>query len=498
MVERIILLNYQEEIMWRQRSRITWLREGDSNTRFFHQRARRRRSRNRIIKLNQPDGSECTKVEEMHAMATDFYSNLFKSEGTSNMRMVLDHVPRKITNEMNKFLCAPFDESEVKDALFQMFATKAPGPDGFPAYFFQRNWDVCGEDLTRMVLRVLNGDEVPTEINSTFIVLIPKVQNPVSLNQFRPISLCNVVYKIISKALANRLKRVLPNIISEEQSAFIPGRIISDNILVAYECLHFMRTNRSKSNAYCALKLDMMKAYDRVEWSYLEAIMLKLGFDRLWVDKIMKCVTTASFSILFNGERLQEFKPTRGIRQGDPISPYLFLLCAEGLSCVLKGVGADQSVNGIQIARTAPKINHLLFADDCLLFLKADASNAQLVQESLTKYCDASGQKVNLAKSSIFFNRGCKQTLRDNIKTITQVQNESLNEKYLGLPTEVGRSTNNAFKYLKDKVWNKIQGWIEQTLSAGGKEVLIKSVKICCTSYPYLYHGLFQIAERAL
>ena len=124
-----------------------------------------------------------------------------------------------------------------------------------------------------------------------------------------------------------------------------------------------------------------------------------------------------------------------------------------------------------------------------------DASNAQLVQESLTKYCDASGQKVNLAKSSIFFNRGCKQTLRDNIKTITQVENESLNEKYLGLPTEVGRSTNNAFKYLKDKVWNKIQGWIEQTSSAGGKEVLIK---ICCTSYPYLYHGLFQIAERAL
>ena len=159
--------------------------------------------------------------------------------------------------------CAPFDEKEIKNALFQMSPTKYPGSDSFPAHFFQLNWDVCHEELTRVVLGVLNGNEIPTEINGTFIVLIPKVQNPVSLNQFWPISLCNVVYKIISKALANRLKRVLPDIISEEQSTFVPGRIITDNVLAAYECLHFMRTNRSKANAHYAMKLDMTKAYDR-------------------------------------------------------------------------------------------------------------------------------------------------------------------------------------------------------------------------------------------
>jgi hypothetical protein len=136
-----------------------------------------------------------------------------------------------------------------------------------------------------------------------------------------------------------------------------------------------------------------------------EAIMLKLGFSRTWVDKIMRCVTSVSFSILFNGERLQEFKPTRGIRQGDPISPYLFLLCVQGLSCVLKGEGADCHINGVQISCSSSKVNHLLFADDCLLFFKADASNAHVVQKSLTKYCEASGQKVNLAKSSIFFSK---------------------------------------------------------------------------------------------
>jgi hypothetical protein len=155
-----------------------------------------------------------------------------------------------------------------------MFPTKSPGPDGFPAHFFQRNWDICGDDLTRIVLRVINGNEIPTKINGTFIVLIPKVQNPVSLNQFRPISLCNVIYKIISKALANQMKLVLLNIFFEEQSTFVPGRMITDNVLVAYECLHFMRKNRSKANTHYALKLDMTKAYDRVEWNYLEATML--------------------------------------------------------------------------------------------------------------------------------------------------------------------------------------------------------------------------------
>jgi hypothetical protein len=221
--------------------------------------------------------------------------------------MVLDHVPKKVTDEMNYILNVPFDENEVKNALFQMFPTKATCLDGFPAHFFQNNWDVCGDDITQIVLRVLNGDDIPTEINHMFTVLIPKVQSHVSLSQFQPISLCNVIYKIISKALANRLKMVLPNIISEEQSTFVPGRIITDNVLIAYECLHFMRTKRSKRNAHCALKLDMMKAYDRVEWNYLEATMLKLGFGRSWVNKVMKCVTPV-YSMASNFKNLSHLR----------------------------------------------------------------------------------------------------------------------------------------------------------------------------------------------
>ena len=467
---------HREEIMQKQRSRIQWLSAGDSNTRFFQQKASKRRKKNRIERLQLPDGSLCEDVEQLKVHSVNFYKALYTSERTMGMERVLSCVPRKVTPEMNLSLNAPYKAEEVKLALFQMFPTKAPGPDGFPAHFFQRHWDICGEEVTKAVLNILNGVEEIGEANQTLLVLIPKVSDASSLTQFRPISLCNVILKIVSKVQANRLKRILLEIISEEQSAFVPGRLITDNIITAYECLHFMKKKRGRSSQFCALKLDMMKAYDRVEWDYLKAIMLKLGFSDRWVASIMKVVTSVTFSVLFNGERTEVFKPSRGIRQGDPISPYLFLLAAEGLSCLLRSRGNSENLSGILVAPTAPPVNHLLFADDSLLFAKASTEGATSIKEVVEIYCQASGQRINFAKSSIHFSKGCPNTIRESIKVILDVPNESLNERYLGMPSDVGRSKNGTFKYLKDRVWNRIQGWMEQILSAGGKEVLIKSV----------------------
>jgi hypothetical protein len=210
----IVELNRREEIMWKQRSRIQWLAAGDKNTRFFHLRASRRRKKNKINQLKKENGVVTEDVMEMSRMVTSFYKELYTTEGTEEMDEVLNSVPRKVTPEMNSQLLIPFEEKEVKEALFQMFPTKAPGPDGFPVHFFQRHWEVCGEEVTSIVLKVLKGEEQLNNINKTLIVLIPKVADAMELGQFRPISLCNVIYKIASKVVANRLKAILPEIIS--------------------------------------------------------------------------------------------------------------------------------------------------------------------------------------------------------------------------------------------------------------------------------------------
>jgi len=460
-----------------------WLAEGDNNTRFFHLRASQRKKRNTITRLRKVDGQFTEDEGEIAEIISSFYKDLYRSKGTEDMEHVLQTVPRKVSADMNDALLESFTNEEVKRALFQMFPTKAPGPDGFPAHFFQRHWDICGAEVCSVVLRALKGDDNVEDINSTCIVLIPKVECAEDIGQFRPISLCNVIYKIASKVLANRLRVILPEIISEEQSAFVPGRLITDNIITAYECMHYMKKKRAEDRRFCALKLDMRRAYDRVEWGYLREIMSRLGFHHLWIDMVMRLVSSVSLSVLVNGDRLESFKPTRGIRQGDPISPYLFLLAAEGLSCLLNSRVQSSNLSGIMVAPSSPMVSHLLFADDSLLFFKANRESAELVRDALQSYCKASGQQVNLDKSSIHFAKGCGAVDREHIKAILNVDNEALSEKYLGMPTDVGSSSNGSFKYLKDRLWKRIQGWMEKCLSAGGKEVLIKSVAQAIPTY---------------
>jgi hypothetical protein len=204
--------------------------------------------------------------------------------------------------------------------------------------------------------------------------------------------------------------------------------------------------------------------------------MIRLGFQRYWVEMVMHLVTTVSFSVQVNGDHLEKFTPSRGIRQGYPIYPYLFLLAAEGLSWLLKSRNQSSNLSGIKVAPSAPMVSNLLFADDSLLFLKASSENAQEVRDALQVYCSAFGQQVNMDKSSIHFAKGCSGQLREEIKGILDVHNETLSEKYLGMPSDVGNSINGAFKYLRDRVWKKVQGWLEMLLSVAGKEVLIKAV----------------------
>ena len=315
------------------------------------------------------------------------------------------------------------------------------------------------------------------------VVLVPKVSNPERLKDLRPISLCNVVYKIASKVLSNRLKFILPEIIALNQSAFVPGRMITDNVLLAYEMTHYMQTKRSGKQSYAAVKLDMSKAYDCVEWSFLEKMMIKLGFHERWVDTIMKCVTTVTYCIKVNGQLTDEIAPQRGLQQGDPLSPYLFLLCAEAFSCLLLAAERRGELEGVKVCQDAPSINHLLFADDSLLLLKNDVRSANHLQDILSLYENCSGQTINKDKSSIMFSQNAKTVDKEQMMTALDIRVEARNDKYLGLPVYMGKSKEKTFAYLKDRVWKRVQGWKEKLLSKAGKEIFIKAVAQAIPSY---------------
>lgn len=448
-------LLHREEIMAQQRSRVDWLRAGDRNTGFFHAQSTARRTRNRISALEDANGVLCETKEAIHAVVQQFYTNLYSAQEELVVDEVLHHVPVKVTEQMNDRLMRPFSAEEIDKALFAMAPLKAPGEDGFNAGFYQRHWNLIREDVTRAVLNFLNGGHMPEVVNKTVIVLIPKVKNPRNITQYRPISLCNVIYKICSKVLANRLREILDEIISEEQSAFVPGRLITDNVIMAYECIHAMRRKKGKQG-WCAVKIDMMKAYDHVEWEYLQGVMLQLGFSEDWVSLVMKCVNSVSFQVKVNGELLPSFKPSRGFRQGDPISPYLFLLCGEGLSCMLKNYDGGWIDRGIRAGLRSPWVSHLLFADDCLVFMKADSRSATRLNEILQAYSHGSGQSANKQKSSVFFSPNCGASTRRVVQNILQIQREAMTEKYLGLPTAAGRIT----ERILNTLWSQLdQGY---------------------------------------
>ena len=284
---------------------------------------------------------------------------------------------------MNEELVAEFKPDEIRATFKQKHPTKSLSSDGMSPIFYQKYWDIVGPDVINCVLDVLNASVLLSGLNETYICLIPKVKNPQKSIEFKPINLCNVLYKIISKVLANRLKRVLGVVIDESQSAFVLGRLITDNMLMVFETMHSIDQRMKGKEALMAIKLDMSKAYDRVPWVHLEAMIKKMGFHEKWISLMMMCVTIVTYSVLINGEPKGRITPSRGLQQGDPISPYLFLLCAEGLTAMLKKEEAAGNIKGVATCRGAPRISHLLFADDSIIFCRATAEEGSRVLKVL-------------------------------------------------------------------------------------------------------------------
>ena len=381
-----------EELFWSQKSRSRWLKEGDKNTAYCHLSVMAARKRNNISILQKANGEWCTSAEEIEAEISEHYAELFNSSNPSEFEEVLQGIPSTISNLVNIQLIKPVTDLEIKQAIFSMFPNKAPGVDGMPPLFFQTYWHIIKNDIVHAVTSFFHSGNILSAINETIISLIPKVDNPVVISNYRPISLCTVLYKTISKILANRIKKILVHCINPSQSAFVPGRQILDNAVIAHEVLHFLKNKRGGRVGFMALKLDMSKAYDRVEWKFLGRIMLHMGFCPTFVRWIMTCISTVSYSFNLNGQKVGYIKPSRGLRQGDPLSPYLFIICTERLSNLIKKAVDSKQLTGIKVCKDSPMIYHLFFADDALLCCKASKEEAKKVKEIIQTYGEDKGK----------------------------------------------------------------------------------------------------------
>ncbi|XP_062013879.1 uncharacterized protein LOC133730268 [Rosa rugosa] len=331
-----------------------------------------------------------------------------------------------------------------------MYPTKSPGPDGMPPLFFQHYWELIGDEVTEAVQSFLHSGQLLRQITFTHICLITKLNDPEHMSDLRPIALCNVIYKICSKVIANRLELILLELISPYQSAFVPERLITDNILVANELAHFVHNKREGGDGYMALKLDLSKAYDRMEWTFLRKVMERFGFAYIWIEMLMQCVCSVRYSFLVRGKPRGLVTPSRGLRQGDPLSPYLFLIGAEGFLALLQQHQALGLLPGIEICREAPLVNHLLFVNDSMLYAQASLEDCYQIQDVIETYGRASGQLVNFDKSSVVFSKNVSDNMKEEVSSLLGVEVVESHEKYLGLPTYVGRKKTATFQYIKE------------------------------------------------
>lgn len=417
--------------------------------------------------------------KDLGRVAEEYFKRLFSSEDVGvtieDAEISLDSFP-KILHEQNEALVAPVSREELYKAVMDINLHKCPGPDGMSGFFYHQFWDVIGEDVYRMVDLFFRTGELEAEINKTNICLIPKKVSANKMKDFRPISLSNVVYKIITKIMAKRLRKVLTGLISESQAAFVHDRIIHDNILLAREMLHALRSSNKISEDFIALKMDISKAFDRVEWTFLERALKSLGFAPAWISLIMTCVSSVTYQVLINGQAYGSIKPTRGIRQGDPLSLYLFIICTELLVKMLKKAEAEKKITGLQVARKAPHVSHLFFADDNMFYCKKSDEEIDHLVAILRKYSLATGQRINYQKSNVYFGKNIPEERRLQIKAKTNISQDGGSSIYLGLPESFGPSKVNTLFFIKDLVQSKVFGWQNKFLSPAGRKCCLKQL----------------------
>ncbi|XP_052627262.1 uncharacterized protein LOC128133760 [Lactuca sativa] len=477
-LEAIFLVEFnkayaEEESFLKQKAKVGWLKEGDSNSKYFHKVVKGKIIRNNIKAVMNDEGN-WIEGEDVPKVFIEYFSKFLGAAiPCAEINNPHSLFSKKLDLVQAVEMVKVVTDEEIKNALFDIDDDKAPGPDGFSAKFFKSMWIVVGNDFCQAVKEFFCNGQLLKEVNATVIALIPKIDTPGKVSDYRPISCCSVIYKCISKIIVGRIRNHLCSIVSDNQSAFIPGRSIVDNILLSQELVKGYHRDRGFSR--CDMKVDIQKAYDTVNWSFLQDILFFFGFHPVMIKWIMSCVSTPSYMLSINGTFHGFFEGKRGLRQGCPLSPYLFTLVMEIFNLIIQRRIRNEKMFKYHWSCKKQKITHLCFADDLMIFCHGNKASARVVKEALDEFAGVAGLLPNLAKSHIFFGN-----VKDNIKnkilrTLSFVEGK-LPMRYLGLPLISTRLFIKYCKRLVDKVRKRIGDWKNKFLSYAGRLQLISSI----------------------
>ncbi|XP_042484804.1 uncharacterized protein LOC122065079 [Macadamia integrifolia] len=469
----LIKVMENHEKMWAEKARIRWLKFGDRNSKFFHLSTKMRRNKNTIRSLKKQDGSMVDDPIQIGNYIVDFYENFHKVTPTVQHEELLDNIPLILNQADQYHLDGLPGDAEIKRAVWELDPDSSPGPDGFVGAFFRRCWHIVEKEVSNAVRYFFSSSYMPQGVNNNFLVLIPKVDGADNLGNFRPLCMGNFFCKIITKVMALRLEPLLPRLISDEQGAFQKGKIIHDNITVASELANLMFS--STRGGGIGIKIDIRKAYDTIDWKFIFQVMHRFGFSERWIGWLNKILISSKISILVNGGPQGFFNVERGLRQGDPISPMLFIIAEEVLSRGLKRLIQSNQIKPIQGPRGAKTPGHILFADDIFIFTNASQRYVHNLKNFLTKYQEFSGQCINLDKSKLFLGK-INSARRQNISNILGIRSCSFPTKYLVVEIFKGRLKKTALMPVMDSVKKRLAGWKGKLLSMAGRTELVRSV----------------------
>ncbi|GJX93509.1 RNA-directed DNA polymerase, eukaryota [Tanacetum coccineum] len=467
-----------------QKSKIRWAVEGDENSKFFHGMLNKKRSLLNVRGV-LVDGIWVDNPHEVKNEFFEHFSSRFQHPGTKDATIVMDF-PNVLSGADRQKIEGDVTNDEIKKAVWDCGTDKAPGPDGFTFGFFRRYWDLIMVDVTNAVRYFFTHCDIPKGCNSSFITLIPKNLNSKLVKDFRPISLIGCLYKIIAKIMANRLVCVIKGIVNEVQSAFIADRQILDGPFILNEVIQWCKLKKKHALIF---KVDFEKAYDSVRWDFLDEILRKFGFGDKWCKWIQCCLQSSKGSILVNGSPTKEFEFGKGLKQGDPLSPFLFILVMESLHLSFQRVVDAGLFQGINIGEGLVNISHMFYADDAVFVGQWCDRNISTLVHVLECFHKVSGLRINMCKSKIMGVHVDEKLVRCAAKQLGCL---TLNVPFSYLGSIVGgcMTRQQAWSDIVDRVKKRLSKWKMQMLSIGGRLTLAKSV---LGSLPLFNFSIFKV-----